>query len=350
MTLGEFELIDRFFRDCGAARPDVRLGVGDDAALIECPPGRQLVAAIDTLVEAVHFPPGSPADSVGHRALAVNLSDLAAMGAEPAWALLALTLPRADRRWLAGFSRGFSRLARQFGLALVGGDTTSGPLTVTVQILGTVERGTALTRSGAAAGDVLFVSGTPGDAAAGLQLELARLEKAGRRRRKINVPGTRAAGALRNRFLLPSPRVALGRRLREYASACIDVSDGLLGDAGKLARASGCGVELDYDALPLSRQLLAAAGAQRAHELALTGGDDYELLFSVPPRRVEPLLRALAPRRWRYTRIGSLVRAPGALVRRGGSVIEFSHCGFDHFAAPRRSRGARPPRRPRTGG
>ncbi|MGH8150487.1 MAG: thiamine-phosphate kinase, partial [Steroidobacteraceae bacterium] len=193
MALGEFELIDRFFRRCGAARSDVLLGVGDDAAVIQCPRGRQLVAAIDTLVEAVHFPASSPAMSIGHRALAVNLSDLAAMGAEPAWALLALTLPRADRCWLEGFMRGFTRLAREFRVALVGGDTTSGPLTVTVQILGTVERGTALTRSGAAAGDVLFVSGTPGDAAAGLQLELSRRGQSRRRSpgAQCGPPGTR---------------------------------------------------------------------------------------------------------------------------------------------------------------
>ncbi|MGH8149716.1 MAG: thiamine-phosphate kinase, partial [Steroidobacteraceae bacterium] len=220
---------------------------------------------------------------------------------------------------------------------------------VTVQILGTVERGTALTRSGAAVGDVLFVSGTPGDAAAGLQFELSRRGKSRRpspaahggspgtrgRRPRIDAPDARAARELRDRFLYPAPRVALGRRLREYASACIDVSDGLLGDSGKLARASGCGVELDYDALPVSRSLLAAAGAARAHELAFTGGDDYELLFSVPPHKVGALLRALPSRRWRYTRIGSVVRRRGAVVNRGGSVIDFSHYGFDHFAARR---------------
>jgi len=191
MPLGEFELIDRFFRSCGAARGDVRLSVGDDAALIDCPAGRDLVAAIDTLVEGVHFPAGSPAASIGHRALAVNLSDMAAMGAEPAWALLALTLPRADECWLAEFSRGLDALARSFGVAIVGGDTTSGPLTASLQILGTVERGTALTRAGGSAGDVLFVSGTPGDAAAGLGIEQARL----------SVADAEAARELAERFL-----------------------------------------------------------------------------------------------------------------------------------------------------
>ncbi len=325
MPLGEFALIDRFFRGCGAPRPDVTLGVGDDAALLECPAGRQLVAAIDTLVEGTHFPPGCPAASVGHRALAVNLSDLAAMGAEPAWALLALTLPRAEERWLEEFSRGLAALAREFGVALVGGDTTRGPLCATVQILGSVERGTALTRSGGAAGEALYVSGTPGDAAAGLKLEQARLE----------VADARAARYLRERFLFPSPRVALGRRLRGYASACIDVSDGLLGDAGKLARASGCGVALDYEALPLSQSLLNAVGPELARELALAGGDDYELLFSVPSARAAALLGELPAQEWGYTRIGSLRREPGAVLMRDGSVIDFSHCGFDHFASGR---------------
>jgi thiamine-monophosphate kinase len=320
--VNEFELIDRYFRELGATRSDVHLGVGDDAALLECAPGRQLVAAADTLVDAVHFPPGSPAASVGHRALAVNLSDLAAMGAEPAWALLALTLPRPDERWLEEFSRGFATLARRFDVALVGGDTTSGPLCITVQILGSVERGTALKRSGGSAGDVLLVSGTPGDAAAGLQVEQARLK----------VEDAHCDRELRDRFLFPSPRVSLGRRLRGYASACIDVSDGLLGDAGKLARASGCGAVLDYDQLPLSRALVAAVGSERARELALTGGDDYELLFSVNPARLDSLLAELPPDEWRYHRVGMLRAQPGAVAELRGSVIDVSHCGFDHFA------------------
>ncbi|HTX23741.1 MAG TPA: thiamine-phosphate kinase [Steroidobacteraceae bacterium] len=322
MPLGEFELIDRYFRELGAARSDVRLGVGDDGALLEVPPDRQLVAAIDTLVEGIHFPHDSPAASVGHRALAVNLSDVAAMGAEPAWALLALTLPLAEERWLAEFSRGFGSLARRFRVALVGGDTTRGPRCVTVQILGSVERGTALRRSGAAPGDAVLVSGTPGDATAGLALEQARLE----------VADAVVDRELRARFLYPTPRVALGRRLRDYATACIDVSDGLLADAGKLARASGCGVALDYDQLPVSAALVQAVGAARARELALTGGDDYELLFCVPPARLAALLRDLPPAEWLYQRIGALRAQHGAIVERGGSVIDFSHLGFDHFA------------------
>src|SRR5215472_16941657 len=233
MPLGEFALIDRYFRALGAARGDVAIGVGDDAALLRVPEGAELVAATDTLVGGVHFPPQSTPASIGHRALAVNLSDLAAMGARPAWALLALTLPEADEQWLTEFAAGFGALARAHDVALIGGGTTRGPLTVTVQLLGHVPHGRALTRAGGRPGDVLFVSGSPGDAGAGLAIEQGRLA----------APAD-AAPYLRERFLLPAPRVALGERLRGYARACIDVSDGLLGDAGKLASASGSGAEI----------------------------------------------------------------------------------------------------------
>lgn len=322
MPLSEFELIDRFFRDCGVRRADTGLGVGDDAALLHCPPGRELVAAIDTLVEGVHFPAGAPPASLGHRVLAVNLSDLAAMGAEPAWALLALTLPRAQEDWLREFATALCALAHAHAVQLVGGDTTSGPLSATVQVLGFVEPGTALLRSGGEAGDALFVTGTPGDAAAGLQILQSRL----------SVADTRHASELRERFLYPTPRIALGRHLREYASACIDVSDGLLGDASKLAQASGCGAELDYEALPLSAALIGACGAERARELALTGGDDYELCFSVPASRVDAMLEALPRQSWGYARIGTLRSDAGTVVRRGETVMDVSARGFDHFA------------------
>lgn len=321
MSLSEFELIDRYFRGCGAKRTDVRAGVGDDAAILECPAGVELVAAVDTLVAGVHFPHGSAPASVGHRALAVNLSDLAAMGARPAWALLALTLPAADEPWLSEFAAGMAALARAHDVALVGGDTTSGPLCVTVQLLGHVPRSSALLRSGGRAGDVLFVSGTPGDAGAGLGLEQGTVTAAGA-----------SASYLRERFLYPTPRVALGECLRRYASACIDVSDGLLADAGKLARASGCGVEIAYREVPVSEALVSAVGEERARELALTAGDDYELCFTVRPAHVGRLLAELPPERWGYTRIGMLRETPGADVIRDGAVMSISHSGYDHFA------------------
>jgi thiamine-monophosphate kinase len=320
MALSEFALIERYFRGRGAERADVTLGVGDDAALMRVPPGCELVAATDTLVAGVHFPQDSPPESIGHRALAVNLSDLAAMGARPAWALLALTLPQADEAWLGGFATGLGELARTHEVALVGGDTTRGPLCISVQLLGFVPAGAALTRSGARAGDVLFLSGTCGDAAAGLALE----------QRRLSAPAD-ARRWLRARFLFPTPRVALGEQLRGFASACIDVSDGLLGDAGKLAAASHVGAELAWNELPLSEPLVTLLGERRARELALTGGDDYELCFAVPPHNIARLFAQLPPQQWRYTRIGALRAAPGAVVVCDGTVMEFSHSGYEHF-------------------
>jgi thiamine-monophosphate kinase len=321
MPLSEFDLISRFFSRRGAARADVVLGVGDDGAVLECPPGAQLVAAIDSLVEDVHFPAGSPARSIGHRALAVNLSDLAAMGAQPAWALLALALPAADEAWLGEFSAGLDALARAHDVTLVGGDTTGGKLCVTVQILGFVPRGAALTRSGGQPGDAVFVSGTPGDSAAGLMLEQSRL----------TVPDAAPRQWLLERFRYPTPRVSLGLALRGLASACIDVSDGLLGDCARLAEASGCGVSLDYASLPVSDALRAAVGEERARELALTGGEDYELCFTVPEAKLEAFTARCPAAHFGWSRIGALRAQPGAIVQRGASVMQVSHRGFDHF-------------------
>ena len=220
MALGEFDIIERFFTR-RAQRRDVLLGVGDDAALLEVPPGRALVAATDTLVEGRHFLVGAPGRSVGHQALAVNLSDLAAMGAEPAFALLSLCLPEVREDWLGDFAQGFHALAEVHGVALVGGDTVRGPLVVTVEVLGFVEPEQALRRSGARPGDQLYISGSPGEAAAGLEAL----------RRGGSVEGD---DPLIRRYLYATPRLELGRALRGRASAAIDVSDGLLGDLGKV--------------------------------------------------------------------------------------------------------------------
>jgi thiamine-monophosphate kinase len=325
MALGEFALIDRFFRDCGARRADVALGVGDDAALLDCPPGMQLVAAIDTMVLGNHFLAHFSAESIGHRALAVNLSDMAAMGATPAWALLSLTLKDPDEAWLTGFARGFGELAKKHGVALVGGNTTSGPPCISVQILGHAPRPAKMLRSGGRPGDVVFVSGSPGDSGGGLALELG----------KIAVPATSsdAAAYLRQRFHFPTPRVELGIKLRDYATACIDVSDGLFGDAGKLAHASGCGATIEWERLPVSPQLVAVTGDTRARELALSGGEDYELCFTVSPTDVERMARELPPDRWGYAAIGVLNEAPGTFVSRSGTVMDFSHSGWDHFSS-----------------
>src|SRR6202012_4499963 len=218
------------------------------------------------------------------------------------------------------FAAGFSDLARAHDVALVGGDTTSGPLCASVQILGHVPRSQALLRSGGRPGALVFFSSTPGDAAAGLAVEQGRLK----------APAD-VTTYLRKRFLFPTPRMALGKSLRGFASACIDVSDGLLGDVGKLAHASGCGVELSYGDLPLSEALVEAVGDERARQLAPTGGDDYELCFTVGPANGGKLRHELPPERWGYSPIGTVRAAPGAVVTRDGNVMEFSHSGYDHF-------------------
>ncbi len=326
MALSEFELIRRYFGTAGADRRDVVLGVGDDGAILRPPPGMDLVAVTDTLIEGVHFPVGCAADSIGHRALAVNLSDVAAMGATPAWGLLALTLPQADEAWLTAFSDGLLRLARAHDVALVGGDTTRGARVVTVQLLGFVPAGEGLRRGGGKPGDWVFVSGTPGDAAAGLALEMGLAGPA------AASPGDADDSWLRHRFLFPDPRVVLGQRLRRLASACIDVSDGLFGDLGKLAAASGCGAEIDVTRLPLSPALLRRLGAAEAVDRALSGGDDYELCFTIPDARLAEAEALLAAEPTPTRCIGRLRSGSDVVLQRAGSVIDFSHAGFDHFA------------------
>jgi thiamine-monophosphate kinase len=322
MANSEFELIGRYFSRIGAERPDVRIGVGDDGAVVSPPASRELVLVTDTLVESVHFPPGSPAASIGHRAFAVNLSDIAAMGAEPAWALLALTIPAYDENWLAQFSRAAGDLCRKHGVALIGGDTTRGPLAITVTLAGIVPVGMALERKGGQSGDAVFVTGSPGDAAAGLALEQRRLHSA----------DALSAQILRDRFLFPTPRCEIGVALRGMASACIDVSDGLGGDLEKLCAASGCGAEVDAATLPISEALAGAVGREAAREYALTGGDDYELLFTVPLSRLGAMSHAMARGLGPVTRIGSLVAGSGVRVFARGGVMQFSQSGFDHFA------------------
>ncbi len=326
MALGEFDLIARYFsRPPG--RRDVLLGVGDDAALLEVPAGRALVAATDTLVEGRHFLPGAPPRSIGHQALAVNLSDLAAMGADPAWALLALSLPNADEPWLEEFANGLYALAEAHGVELVGGDTVRGPLVVTVTALGFVEAGRALRRSGARPGDLLYVSGWPGEAAAGL--EALRSDRSPRA--KSAVPEALRDDPLVRRFLFAEPRVALGRQLRGVAAAAMDVSDGLLGDLTKLCAASGVGAIVDLAALPVSSALAARHDRDRCERVVLSGGDDYELLFTVPPERaadLEARLGGIAP----VTRIGRIESGRGVHCVRGATAVDCAADGYDHFA------------------
>ena len=320
MSLGEFDIIARYFTRT-APRDDVLLGVGDDAALLMPPPGHALVAATDTLVEGRHFLPGTPAASVGHNALAVNLSDLAAMGADPAWALLSLSMPDVDEAWLGEFARGLHALASRHGVALVGGDTVSGPRVVTVEVLGLVPPDAALRRDRARPGDAIFVSGTPGVAAAGLELL-----RDGRATFDSNDPRVR-------RFLYTEPRLVLGRALRGRATAAMDVSDGLLGDLAKLAAASKVGARLDLERLPLQSLLAAGNDRPRAEQYALHGGDDYELLFTLPGDAADAYAAEIeAQTDGSIQRIGEIVAGAGVTCRRDGRDAHVSGRGYDHFA------------------
>jgi thiamine-monophosphate kinase len=324
-ALGEFELIDRFFARRKAAKAEesgVILGIGDDAAVLALPPGTELVASVDTIVAGRHFPEGADARSIGHRALAVNLSDLAAMGATPAWATLALTLPDADAAWLEKFAAGLLDLADANGVALVGGDTTRGPLTVSVQILGHVPRGTALRRSGARDGDLLAVTGTLGDAGAGLKFA-------------VHPPAGRAdaaALALIERFEYPAPRVTFGAAARGIATAAMDLSDGLAGDLPKLARASGLAAHVAVERLPLSDAMRTAASPAQALDWALTAGDDYELLLAVPAPRYAELQAAAAQLNLMLTAVGELRAGSGVTWSLNGRDFLPASRGYDHFA------------------
>lgn len=319
-SLGEFELIGRFFARA-ANSSGVALGIGDDAAVLRPEPGEDLVAAVDSLVEGRHFPPHTDPRSIGHRALAINLSDLAAMGARPRWALLALTIPQADEAWLRGFADGFFALADQHGVGLVGGDTTSGPLTISVQLLGAVTRGGALRRDGAGDGDELVVTGTLGDAAAGLEVLQQKLI-------------SNDAGALRElvqRFEYPLPLVEFGLAARGLASAAMDLSDGLAGDLPKLAAASGLSAHVAIERLPLSAALRAVAPAARARDFALAGGEDYGLLLTVPKQRFQELSSAAQALDVTLTRIGEMRSGSGVNWSLDGHEFKVTARGYDHF-------------------
>jgi len=313
----EFTLIDRIRRRVHAARPDIVLGIGDDAALLRVPPGQLLVVTMDTLNAGVHFPGGTAPADIGWKALAVNLSDLAAMGATPAWCTLSLSLPDADATWLDGFLDGFLEIAGLHDVALVGGDTTRGPLAIGVTAHGFIEEGRALRRDGARVGDDVWVSGTLGDAAAGLVF--------------------RDDAALRARLDRPTPRIALGRALSGLASAAIDVSDGLLADLGHVCAASGVGATVDIAALPASAALRGACAAddEARRCFQATGGDDYELCFAVPPDRAASVLAVSREAAVPVTRVGT-IEAGDAVVARDadGRAWHPAATGYVHFSRP----------------
>ncbi len=320
--ISEFELIRRYFTH--RARHTV-LGVGDDAALVNVRRGCELVVSADMLVAGRHFFRAADPYRLGHKALAVNLSDMAAMGATPRWAMLALALPRADARWLGEFSRGFMALARRFDVDLVGGDTTRGPLNICVQIMGEVPRGKALRRDGARPGDDIWVSGTLGDAA----LALAALK----RRIRLEPAELRRCAA---RLHQPQPRIALGLALRGVARGAIDISDGLLADLGHILERSGVAAEIELAALPASKVLRRYLDRVAACGALLAGGDDYELCFTAPRRARERVMRIGRRVGVAITLIGRIqarARAAPRLIVRApdGTALRVVRGGYDHF-------------------
>ena len=312
----EFDLIARIRQRVGT-RSDVVLGIGDDAALLQPPAGMQLVVAMDTLNAGVHFPPETAPADIGWKALAVNLSDLAAMGATPAWCTLSLSLPASNEAFIDGFLDGFLQLATRHDVALVGGDTTRGSLSVCVTVHGFIEPGIALRRDGAQIGDEVWVSGTLGDAAAALRHWQS---------------GEAMTPSLRARLDRPTPRVELGRALRGIATSCIDISDGLLADLGHVCAASGVGAEVDVASLPASEALRGSLTPDVLRRVQASGGDDYELCFTAPPSRREHVRQAAG--------VDVTVTCIG-LIRPGGRIVALSadgtawdpgSAGYTHFS------------------
>jgi thiamine-monophosphate kinase len=321
MALSEFEIIKRFFTH--RARNAV-LGVGDDAAIVRARRGTELAVSVDMLVAGRHFSHDADPERLGHKALAVNLSDMAAMGASPRWATLAIALPAADARWIGSFMRGFMRLARRHGVDLVGGDTTRGPLNISVQIIGEVPAGMALRRDRARAGDDVWVSGTLGDAALALAAGKRRLALSRRERTRLE-----------DRLHAPVPRIALGKALRGIARSGIDVSDGLVADLGHICERSRVAATVRIDAIPASAAVRRNLGHPAARAALLAGGDDYELVFTAGRAQREAIARLSRRLRLKLTCIGKITRRRGArlvtVLDAGGRPVTVRQTGYKHF-------------------
>jgi len=322
MSLGEFELIDRYFRQ-PQPRPGVVVGVGDDAAVIDVPADRQLVVTADTLVAGVHFPASTEPGDVGYKSLAVNLSDLGAMGAIPRWYLLSLTMPEADESWLADFTEGLRALESIEGVTLVGGDTTRGPLAVSIQAMGLVRRGAAVLRAGAEVGDDIYVTGTLGDAALGLKFVTGELPTTG-------VPDDAVSRCI-ERLNRPRPRTVAGYSLAPFLHAMIDCSDGFVADLGHILRASGHGAEIELAKLPLSAAVRWVVETE-GWGLPLSGGDDYELIFTAAPSQRSVINGIADTLHCSLTCVGRIVDEPGIrLIAADGTVKAGDLHGYTHF-------------------
>ncbi|WP_432452312.1 MULTISPECIES: thiamine-phosphate kinase [unclassified Agarivorans] len=319
--LGEFDIIEKYFQQ-SKLRQDVLLGVGDDAALVIPAENSQIAISTDTLVEGVHFFSDIPPHALGHKALAVNLSDMAAMGAEPRWVTLAITLPGVDEAWLEQFCSGFFDLAEYFNVSLIGGDTTKGPLSITVTVHGIVPAGKALYRSGAKPGDRVYVTGSLGDSG----LALAHLQQ------QLSLTPQQLELSLKRHYY-PLPRVLAGYGLRDVASAAIDISDGLYNDLQHILRQSHCSATLNLEHIPMSETLSEAVGVDRGLQFALTGGEDYELCFTVPESNKGSLETALAYSGVPYTVIGQLAPGTGEIrLHYQEQPYHLEGLGWDHFS------------------
>lgn len=327
MALDEFELIRRHFAVAALSFPVPRLvlGIGDDCALLEVPADEHLAMSMDSLQEGVHFPSGCDPRRLAEKALRVNLSDLAAMGATPLCFTLGLSLPQADTAWLAAFAQGLGDVAQQFRCPLAGGDTTRGPLSICIQVQGTLPRGKALQRSGACVGDIIHVTGRLGDSALALPLVLggeAALSDLAEADRE----------AVLRAYYHPEPRVAAGQELRDLASAAIDLSDGLVSDLGHILQASGVGAEIDVERLPLSNLHVPTATERTRLQAAISGGDDYELCFTAPPGNSEQIRRSMKDLDLEVTEIGRIRESTGIEWRGAASdIIEPGVTGYRHF-------------------
>lgn len=318
----EFEIIKNYFLSRSYQRKDVQLGIGDDCAVTTVPDGQQLATTTDTLVEGVHFPKGTSGRAVAHKALAVNLSDLAAMGAEPAWISLSLSLPKFDEAWLHEFSGTLQELSEYYGIQLIGGDTVQGPLAITITAQGFVPKDQALTRSRAKPGDWIYVTGTVGDAALGLKLVNSE-ERAVLQHHSY----------LLDRLNFPTPRLLVGTTLRRIANSCIDISDGVLSDLQHILFASQVGATVDVDHLPLSEAILETVPQDQAYRLGLTGGDDYELLFTISEEQKGNLEVALANCNVSATCIGRINGVAEKLeLKLDDKPYELDAIGYQHFA------------------
>ncbi len=319
---GEFQLIQQFFQREQAEQPaaGVLLGIGDDCALLQIPDGKQLAVSVDTLVSGVHFPADAAPDHIAERALRTNLSDLAAMGADPLWFTLALTLPEANEDWLRSFSRGLFACARTYGIALVGGDTTSGPLSITIQVMGAVAPGRAMRRDGANIGDFILVTHSLGDGAAALAAIQGRI-----------TCDESAIEYLHERFYRPVPRLRESALVREFASAALDISDGLVADLQHICDASDVGAIIDVETLPLSPAVQALQNQAQALEWALSGGDDYELCFTVAPEKMADIAMLIAQGELVATVIGEIVPGNKVICEYEGEPFALANTGYQHF-------------------